>query len=418
MISSKLLPPEVFGDDGPDGVTDAHIDTQRLGAGHLKHKLTLEARRGEIALWKKEIAFEVEAPFEVPDLVNDDPFLIASVFPAMEVGGMLRVHGRVSRALIRNLLGFQGIWSSVMPSHFRGVAIAVDEIDDPSAPRPEPLPKAILAFSGGLDSMLALWRNASGDAGPVGYDIRATLFIHAKRFGVGMEPDSSDVIEKLRKASARRELPMAVVHTNISEVVGNTSITHGTWLAACLTLFAGKFDVGLLGSSVAYFSPGYEIYGSHPLIDPLLSTGHMAIRNDEGLYTRPDKAAMLARYPEAIEDLRVCIHPYRTETNCCRCEKCIRTMLCFVASGNPIPPVFPDGLRLTDIGIGMGQLNGLTYASMILEHAKRKGTSQEKAMRVLHRRYQQKKAKIVGKDLLKWVTGQKPRHRWHVLDDL
>jgi len=174
----------------------------------------------------------------------------------------------------------------------------------------------------------------------------------------------------------------------------------------------------MVGSSMVCFSPGLELYGSHPLLDPLLSGGRMSIRNDEGFYWRADKAAHIVRYPDALENMRVCFHPYRADRNCCRCEKCIRTMLCFVANGDPIPPAFPDGLRLRDIGIGMGKKTGLHKARGIIAAAKRHGTLNDPAIRILCRRYRTKWLKVHAKNWAKWlIKGGKP-YRWHVLEEL
>lgn len=416
MISVFPNLPDVVDASDRDSVLDAYVDTTRFGDGKLIHTLTLEASQRGASLWTKKITFQVDAPFDVQDLTTVDPFLIAALFPAMGLGGTLRVHGAVSRTLIRNVLDYQSAWFLAAPAFCRPFNLEVAEIDDRPKSAPEPHPKTILAFSGGLDSMLALNRNVSGDAGPTGYNLAATMMVSGFGSEYGTGEDTSASISDLRRLSAGRNLPMAVVETDISRVIRKRQMTHGTWLVACLSLFAGQYQVGLLGSSVKWFTQGYEIYGSHPLLDPLLSGGQMSIRNDEGLYTRVEKTFALSQYNSAVDDLRVCFHPYRPERNCCRCEKCIRTMLCFVAIGAPIPSSFPMGLRLRDIGIGLGNLNGLGYVSEILDYADRNGTSDLEAMRILQRRYRTKKVKVAAKLALKrWATGS-TRHRWHVLD--
>ena len=416
MIASTLLAPEVLRDRHEDVSVDAHVASRRTGPGTLEHKLTLAAQRDGTPTWSKEVTFEVDAPFEVPDLANEDPFLIASLFPAMELGGVFRFHGKVSRTLLRNALDFQSAWALAAPHFCRPFRVEVAEIDDRQPIDPGPHPKSILAFTGGLDSMLALCRNISGDAGPTGHDIGATLAINGMGIGVEKPAEAEAIFAELRTISASWDVPMAMVKTNLPTVVGRTLETHGTWLAACLSLFAGRFDVGLIGSSVVWYWPGWEIYGSHPLLDPLLSGAQMAIRNDEGLFDRVDKAAMLAKYPAALRDVRVCDNPYHVDRNCCRCEKCIRTMLCFIAAGKPNPPAFPHGLQLGDIGIGMGRSAGLSWAPVILEAAERYGTANEDAIQALRRRYRVKRLKVAGKALLRRLRGGPPPHRWKLFD--
>ncbi|MEM7442935.1 MAG: hypothetical protein AAF414_06355, partial [Pseudomonadota bacterium] len=392
MITSTLLTPEIRTGRTEDASIDAHMESRRTGRGSVEHTLTWEAQKNGVPLWSKEVTFKVEAPFEVPDLENDDPFLIASLFPAMEVGGVIHFHGKVSRVLLRNALDFQSAWALAATHLCRPFDLEVAEIDDRPAKDPGARPKSILAFTGGLDSMLALCRNVSGDAGPTEYDIGATLAIHGMGIGIKRPKDADAVFEELRGVSAGWDVPMAVVKTNLPVATDHTLLTHGTWLGACLSLFAGRFDLGLVGSSVCWFWPGWEVYGSHPLVDPLMSGAQMTIRDDEGLFDRVDKAALLAKYPAALRDLRVCADPYHADQNCCRCEKCIRTMLCFIASGNPIPPAFPHGIQLSDIGIGMGNVSGLSWAPVILDAAERYGTANEDAIRAFRRRYRVKRA--------------------------
>ena len=193
-------------------------------------------------------------------------------------------------------------------------------------------------------------------------------------------------------------------------------MSHGTWLAACLMLFSGRFDVGIIGSTKMWFTRGWELYGSHPLLDPLLSGGRMTIRNDEGLYHRAEKAEMLTRYPSALKDLRVCLAPYRADRNCCRCEKCVRTMLCFVACGHPIPPAFPHGLRLQDIKLYRGRRAGLQWIPGILASAERNGNSDLPEIRELRRQFRIKRLKVGAKVWSKALMKGRTPEKWYIFD--
>jgi hypothetical protein len=277
--------------------------------------------------------------------------------------------------------------------------------------------KTMMALSGGVDSLLALFRNATGDAGPTAHDIGATMVIHGMATGREDNADPTPLFDDLRSLSDVFELPMAIVDTNITKVVRKHYLSHATWLACCLGLFSEKFDIGLIGSSVPFYDPGWEVYGSHPLLDPFLSSGSMSFRDDEGLYGRVEKVGLLTRYPAALEKLRVCSHPFRAERNCCRCEKCIRTMLSFIASGNEIPEAaFPDGLRLKDIGIGLGQKISLELVPGILAAAETNGTYDRPEIRALQKTYRRKRRKVIAKDQLKRLAGGKKQPHWQVLE--
>ncbi|MEM7444980.1 MAG: hypothetical protein AAF414_16790 [Pseudomonadota bacterium] len=414
MISCAIVQPDYPSKTDRKVSIDARVVTKRHGAGRLDHALTLEAQQDGSRLWTKTITFGVDAPFDVPDLTTLDPFLIASLFPAMGLGGTLRIHGPVSRQLLRNVIDYQSAWSLAAPEHCRLFELEAAEIADVSD---QGGGRTIVALSGGVDSLLALFRNASGDAGPTGHDIRATMMIHGMATGREDNADPTPLIDDLRSLSANFDLPMAIVDTNITEVVGMHYISHATWLASCLGLFSEIFDVGLIGSSVPFYDPGWEVYGSHPLLDPFLSSGKMAFRDDEGLYGRVDKVGLLSNYPAALEKLRVCLHPFRAGRNCCRCEKCIRTMLSFIASGNEIPEsAFPQGLRPQDIGIGLGQKIALELVPGMLAAAERNGTGDRPEIQALREAYRHKRRKVIAKDWLKRLGGkQKPPH-WQVLE--
>ena len=91
-------------------------------------------------------------------------------------------------------------------------------------------------------------------------------------------------------------------------------------------------------------------------------------------------------------------------------------MLCFVASGNPVPSAFPEGLRLGDIGIGMGNADGLDWGPVIFRGAKRYGTTDAEAIRVLRSRYRVKRMKVAAKGWIKRLVRGKARQRWRMLD--
>jgi hypothetical protein len=67
------------------------------------------------------------------------------------------------------------------------------------------------------------------------------------------------------------------------------------------------------------------------------------------VFTRIEKLQALTVWPEALENLKVCWEgQYKfdasPDTNCCVCDKCVRTMLAFRALGLEIPSSFPEPL--------------------------------------------------------------------------
>jgi hypothetical protein len=74
--------------------------------------------------------------------------------------------------------------------------------------------------------------------------------------------------------------------------------------------------------------------GTHPLLDPLWSTSSVEFVHDGAEVPRAEKVVSIARNPDARKLLRVCwIDPQAEMLNCCRCEKCLRTMVALSAVG-------------------------------------------------------------------------------------
>jgi hypothetical protein len=71
-------------------------------------------------------------------------------------------------------------------------------------------------------------------------------------------------------------------------------------------------------------------HGSHPMLDPLYSTGAVRMHHAQPQLTRLDKIALIADWEPAFDTLRVCFGQKISDPempNCGICEKCVRTML-------------------------------------------------------------------------------------------
>ena len=109
-------------------------------------------------------------------------------------------------------------------------------------------------------------------------------------------------------------------------------------------------------SAVLLASGGYPglmpPHASHPDIDPLFSSGALAVTHAQPDLTRLGKVSVIASRPEAMSVLEVCLHhdvPASGVVNCGRCEKCVRTQLAFAAIGCLDAAVtFPDRGRLAE----------------------------------------------------------------------
>lgn len=268
-----------------------------------------------------------------------DPFAVALVLFAMASGANLVVEGPVSPSLLANLEAYQEIWAFWKPERYTRVPMeAGREVE--AAPVAEPA--FLAAFSGGLDACYTVHRHVRRLAGRRTVEVGAGVMIE------GLDIPLDDPAFPLAADSARRilqsvDLPLIPVATNWRALAHghglNWEDAYGTAVVSALSLFSAGYRGALFASN----DSGYRAApsGATPLTDPLLGSSHFDVRHDGAAATRTEKAAVLADWPEALRDLRVCWEGADRSRNCGQCEKCIRTILNFRAAGFPPPPCFP-----------------------------------------------------------------------------
>jgi hypothetical protein len=73
----------------------------------------------------------------------------------------------------------------------------------------------------------------------------------------------------------------------------------------------------------------------------MLSSNSFRIIHDGARFNRLEKLRSLARWPEAMENMRVCWEGGQRDRNCCRCQKCVSNMLYLRILGQRLPKCFP-----------------------------------------------------------------------------
>jgi len=151
---------------------------------------------------------------------------------------------------------------------------------------------------------------------------------------------------------------MIAVRTNCWWLVNDgyffDEVWHGALLSAMAWFFSGNFNRAFIASS---YDPAYlHPWGSHPLLDPCYSGAHMTIDHHGLWMSRLDKTALIAEWPVALENLRVCQGDSAGMGNCGTCEKCIRTMTALAALGKledcaafPERTMTPELLRTVEV---------------------------------------------------------------------
>lgn len=268
-----------------------------------------------------------------------EPFVVGLLFLAMERGKPLRVHGRVSPFLLRNLEDFQTAWTSWRPYHYSRVEILADEETD-LPPGAEGRP-ALVAFSGGVDSAFTAYRHVRGVGTRFPRKLRAALMVHGLDVPLD-EPETFErALERSRRMTDSLGLQLIPMATNFRELTPEWTHSFGTALASSMMLLSRGYSEGLVGLGITYDNYVHLPEGSNALTDALLSHERFRIIPDAGGFHRADKIRALLDWPEFLENLRVCWRGPQKDRNCCVCEKCIRNILTFRVLGQTLPPSFP-----------------------------------------------------------------------------
>lgn len=308
----------------------------REEGGWITASATLERSDG-----KKRLLW-YRLPVEHRDLLTNgcEPFVVGILFLAMSERRPLRVHGRVSPSLLRNLEDFQTAWASWKPSEYGVIDIrADDETETPPVVRDRP---AIVAFSGGVDSAFTAYRHVRGFGTRFPRKLKAAVMVHG--FDVPLEEPATfeRAFERSRRMTDSLGLSLIPMATNFRELTPEWTHSFGTGLASSMMLLSGGYSEGLVGLGIAYVHIEHLVEGSNALTDALLSYNRFRIIPDAGGFQRADKISALLEWPEFLENMRVCWRGPQKDRNCCVCEKCIRTILTLRVLGVPLPPSFPQ----------------------------------------------------------------------------
>jgi hypothetical protein len=267
--------------------------------------ITLTARieglnAGQFKLW-----YRVPEEFESHLTDSCDPFVLACLFTAMSESNEMIVHGATSPSLLGNLAEFQAAWVRWKPDVYGAVEIEAEterEEDGPAAAN-----VAMVAFTGGVDSAFTVYRHGAGHC-PRAFKrkIESGLFVHG--FDIPLEQTTAFERAKLKaeQTLASLNVRLMTVSTNLHAMNFQWDHCHGAGLASCMTLLRKGFAEGLIASSFSYEDLVLP-YGSNPVTDPLLGSRGFRIVHEGAGFSPAEKLEEIARWPHAIENLRVCL---------------------------------------------------------------------------------------------------------------
>jgi hypothetical protein len=274
-----------------------------------------------------------------------DPYILPAIFIAMQKHARLVVHGQVSPSLMKNLTELQTVWAAWRPGIYTPVEISADLEQECQLPAN----RAVLApFSGGVDSVFTVWRHHYGLAGRQNLNIQAGLMMHGFDIRLNQPEAFARAAQKAQKSLDGLGIKLITIATNLKKIDLSFEDAQSAILASCMMLLQGAYSTGVIASSYPY-NHLHLPWGSNPITDQLLSSTSFNIVHDATAFTRLDKVKWLAQWPDAVQSLRVCLEGENRDENCCRCEKCVRTILEFRVLGLGLPTCFKNDVSNSQV---------------------------------------------------------------------
>jgi len=293
---------------------------------HVSNELEIIASAGDRELFRAHFRCRTGQALQP----SPDALFCLGLYPASEVGAPLHITGDVEPGLLSRAKPISGI--------FRSWWVGCRNVDVTAEPRPVSASGegrgAALFFSGGVDSCYSLVEaqpRLSALITLVGVDIPLSDTVATAR----LEATSRDVAE-------RKGLESIVIETNVAQVFHpyvSWIEHHGSALAAIGHMLSHRIDRILIAASDSEARWNLP-WGSHPALDPLLGSSHLAVEH-HGLVPRFDKIATVARDADLLNILRVC---NKCGHNCGQCYKCAFVMRALEVLGLDSAPTFPPFL--------------------------------------------------------------------------
>jgi hypothetical protein len=268
-----------------------------------------------------DLYIESSSLIEQPGLEAAVPL---ALLPAMKFGQPIHVMGAVSGTFLEGVRRVIDHYAS----SFEGFSIVPITADSYYQAKPETSQRKASFFSGGADSFFTLLK-ARGELTDI-ITIR----------GFDMSLSDSDRWQKTSSSAQivanELNIQLHVIESNFGSIIKEFGLWvehgHGMALACVARSLAGLFnEIRVPGSD----SLDDQIpWGSSIFSDPLYSDERLSVVHDACTANRADKIIFLSKEPLALKHLRVCPGVKNDGNyNCCRCEKCLRTMLTFYTIG-------------------------------------------------------------------------------------
>ena len=276
------------------------------------------------ALWFK-------FPREYEQYISDraDGFVVSLLLLAMQRGEDIEVRGSLSSRLVYGMQEYQRIFNSWFPQNYKLINIKCSDFDDAGLNGRKKV--SACAFSGGVDSFYTLWSHLPQNEHIQDYQVSYGLFVHGFDIPLKDERTYQIASENYCEMLQRFGLHLLTARTNMRQFRPDWNYTHGAATIGVALILGRLISRFFMPASKTYTT--LEPWGADPMIDPLLSTETLEVLHDGAGASRMQKIATLAEWSETYPRLRVCWKEPDGLINCCRCDKCVRTMIALEVLG-------------------------------------------------------------------------------------
>lgn len=275
--------------------------------------------------------------------------VLLTAFPiAMKKGLDLEIEEKCCPVLVNNLNLVSSLWHQWRPDKFtKRSKVICSSNNIPLYPtQPEGSSKAIMAFSGGIDSTYALASRINDNTFP---SVQSCIMING--FGYNLKDNSfyDEQFEKNKLLLNDFNVDLKQVSTNYKSVVAWYPFFHAMGISAIMNLYSKEYKVGVIG--LDYTIKEERIlgaWGNLTILNLLYSSKELVIEPVGSDRNRIEKIGYLADM-NLLSNVTVCNFIEETGNNCGNCEKCIRTMLMFEANGLSYESIFKGGMNIEKV---------------------------------------------------------------------
>lgn len=254
---------------------------------------------------------------------SNDAQVVALFLVAMGHGLDLQVLGPMSSRLLHSLNELQQVLARLFPTQVKIVTIDARElVGDETRP---PGRGVAAPFSGGADSFYTLWSHLPHNDPDPQTRLTHGIFVHGLDFA---DPQNFEVCRAAYSALYRRlGLELLTAATNVRDWYTGMEWSWNYFAPVLSPALVLDKLIGRLyaPSNSTIFSP--PPWDEFTLLDRFFSTDSVEVVGDAVTVTKANKLYSLARWDATYDSLRVCYKKINGLENCCRCHKCLYTMI-------------------------------------------------------------------------------------------